>query len=493
MSVELTGAGNTVIDWSGVLSAVNSQESTTKIEGVKVDASKDGVGLTFSVSEGGTVRTVELSMPMLDSPSEIDEGLIAGFCEKLGDGSMLNLTEAQVKAFCDELSAQLKVLGESLEASGASTIADSKSSQSVMFDIYALMALLVECGQKMRDAARDVRQAENVQVQHSIQTQADMQRTAALTGLVCSVVVCAIQVGMQVGNMAYQGKGFAKQMDAHKMSGLENAKSELKMAEMQTKPQDAQTNFEKISQKTDPAVKTEVESTFNDSKSTKAAFDDAALQQRIDAKTAELNTLKGTGSNGEPLPLTRAQEQRVAQLETEIAADTNLKNMSLADRKTLYRTQVKSELADIRNNPNSTKAEIAYAEAYAAKEISLNSTPEQLAADLTTAQANYNQANAIMQQDLGYLKGAHMENRARMFGDMVAALGNVAQGCVSSMSQMISAEATEVGAEQQQSQEMLDQAKDLFSQCQSLIDSVIQLMRAVLQAEVQSMRDAIQA
>ena len=143
MSVELTGAGNTVIDWSGVLSAVNSQESTTKIEGVKVDAGKDGVGLTFSVSEGGTVRTVELSMPMLDSPSEIDEGLIAGFCEKLGDGSMLNLTEAQVKAFCDELSAQLKVLGESLEASGASTIADSKSSQSVMFDIYALMALLV--------------------------------------------------------------------------------------------------------------------------------------------------------------------------------------------------------------------------------------------------------------------------------------------------------------------------------------------------------------
>ena len=193
------------------------------------------------------------------------------------------------------------------------------------------------------------------------------------------------------------------------------------------------------------------------------------------------------------MPLTRAQEQRVAQLETEIAADTNLKNMSLADRKTLYRTQVKSELADIRNNPNSTKAEIAYAEAYAAKEISLNSTPEQLAADLATAQTNYNQANAIMQQDLGYLKGAHMENRARMFGDMVAALGNVAQGCVSSMSQMISAEATEVGAEQQQSQEMLDQAKDLFSQCQSLIDSVIQLMRAVLQAEVQSMRDAIQA
>ena len=493
MSVDLTGVGNSAIDWSSVLSAVNSQESTTKIEGVKVDADKDGVGLTFSVSEGGTVRTVELSMPMLDSPSEIDEGLIAGFCEKLGDGSMLNLTDAQIKAFCDELSAQLKVLSENLAASGTSTIADSNASQSVMFDIYALMALLVECGQKMRDAARDVRQAENVQVQHSIQTQADMQRTAALTGLVCSVAVCAIQVGMQIGNMAYQGKGFSKQMDAHKMSGLENAKAELKMAEMQTKPQDAQANFEKISQKTDQAVKTEVESTFNDSKSTKAAFDDDALQQRIDAKTAELNNLRGGENPEAPRQLTPEQEQRVAQLETEIAADTNLKNMSLADRKTLYRTQVKSELADIRNNPASTPEEIAYAEAYAAKEISLNSTPEQLAADLSVAQANYNQANTVMQHDLAYLKGEHIENRAHMFGNMIAALGNVAQGCVSSMSQMISAEATEVGAEQQKAQEMLDQAKDLFSQCQSLIDSVIQFMRAVLQAEVQSMRDAIQA
>ena len=493
MSVDLTGVGNAAIDWSSVLSAVNSQESTTRIEGVKVDAAKDGVGLTFSVSEGGTVRTVELSMPMLDSPSEIDEGLIAGFCEKIGDGSMLNLTDEQIKAFCDELSAQLKAFADSLDTGGVSTIADTKASQSVLFDIYALMALLVECGQKMRDAARDVRQAENVQVQHSIQTQADMQRTAALTGLVCSVVVCAIQIGMQIGNLTYQGKGFGKQMDAHKMSGLENAKAELKMAEMQSKPQDAQTNFEKISQKTDPSVKAEVESTFNDSQSTKAAFDDAALQQRIDAKTAELNALKGTGSNGEPLPMTRAQEQRAAQLESEIAADTNLKNMSLADRKTLYRTHVKSELADIRNNPASTPEEIAYAEAYAAKEISLNSTPEQLAADLNVAQTNYNHANALMQHDAAYLKGVHMETRARMFGDMIAALGNVAQGCVSSMSQIISAEATEVGAEQQKSQEMLDQAKDLFSQCQSLIDSVIQLMRAVLQAEVQSMRDAIQA
>ena len=40
---------------------------------------------------------------------------------------------------------------------------------------------------------------------------------------------------------------------------------------------------------------------------------------------------------------------------------------------------------------------------------------------------------------------------------------------------------------------MLDQTRDLFSQEQKLIDQVIQLFSAVIQAENQSMRDAIQA
>ena len=528
MSVDLTGVGNAGVDWSSVLSAVNSQESTTKIEGVKVATDKDGVGLTFSVNEGGTVRSVELSMPMLDSPSEIDEGLIADFCAKIGDGSMLNLTDAQVKAFCDELSAQLKVLGESIDASGVSTVADSKSSQSVMFDIYALMALLVECGQKMRDAARDVRQAENVQVQKSIQNQADMQRTAALTGLICAVVVCTIQVGMQGFNLARLGKGVAQQGAARSEAGIENARADLKMAEMQAKPQDAQANLQKVAAATDPAVKARVEGTFNDSATTKAAFvSNEALQQRINTNQTELDALTAIQNGQAPVPnaqmsaqnqqvpaqnqqvpaqnqqapaqnqeapkLTEAQQARMAELKSQIESDTRLSRMTLDERKSLFRTQVKAELADIRNNPNSTKAEIKYAEAYAANELAQNSTPQQLAGDLALAQSNFNQASSMLQHSSTYLKGVQLESTSRIYGDMIMAIGNVAQSCVSSMSQIIGAEATEEGAEQQKSQEMLDQAKDLFSQCQSLIDSVIQLMRAVLQAEVQSMRDAIQA
>lgn len=463
--------------WDNALEALKSADSVNN-----VSFNAETRALVFSVNNGDTVRSVSLSMPELDVPQAADDDCqIASLCAKLGTGNLMNLSPAQVETFCKNLTNALKAYADALAAGGASGVDTSGDSKSVMFDIYALMALLVESGQKMRDAARDVRQAQNAQVQKSIQNQADMQRSAAMTGLICSVVVCAIQVGMQVVNLTYQGKGFGKQMDAQKMSGLENAKSELKMAELQCKPQDAQANLDKISQKIAPDAKNNVESTFNDSQSTKAEIGE--LKAKID-EFDRLQSLKDKG-----VQLSSEQQTAYDSLNAEIL---DVKT-AFADKQLLLRTQVKSELADIRNNPASTPDEIAYAEAFAANEIAQNSTPQQLADDLSVARANYNQANMVMQNDARYMDGVHIENRARMFGDLITAIGSVVQGCVSSMTQMMNAEATEDSAEQQQAQEMLDQAKDLFSQCQSLIDSVVQLMQAVLQAEVQSMRDAIQA
>ena len=452
----------------------------------------------LSVEDGGAARSVSFQMPELDPPQIADGNDIAILCDKLGSGDVLNLSSDDVEAVCSKLTEELKAFTDALAAGEAAGVDTSGKTTTVMFDLYALMALLVECGQKMRDAARDVRQAENEQVQTSIQNQADQQRSAALTGLVASVAVCVIQVGMQSANLARLGKGVTQQGAARNEAGIESARADLKAAELQAKPQDAQAHFEKISASTDPAVKAKVEGTFNDSKTTKAGLDDASLDNRIQSNTAKLHELKyGPGrevpADGRELPMTKSQQVQAEKLQAQINSDAQLKAMPMAERQTLYRTQVKSELADIRNNPNSTKAEIEYAEAYAANELAQNSSPQQLSADLAAAQANYPQASTMVQHSATYLKGVQLESSSRMYGDMIMAIGNVAQGCVSSITEMMKAQATEMGAEQQASQEMLDQAKDLFSQCQSLIDSVIQLMQGVLQAEVQSMRDAIQA
>ena len=36
MSIDFTGMGNAGLNWDNILNAINSQESATKIEGVKV-------------------------------------------------------------------------------------------------------------------------------------------------------------------------------------------------------------------------------------------------------------------------------------------------------------------------------------------------------------------------------------------------------------------------------------------------------------------------
>lgn len=626
-------------DWSTVLSNIKGTEAT------KATSSVDGVsrGLTMSVAGDEEVVSVATAQPQLDAPEAADEYAIGTLCAKLGAGDMMNLSPAQVETVCKEVEAELNVYSEALSESSTSGVSFSAASSTVMFDIYALMALLVECGQKMRDAARDVRQAENEQVQTSILNQADAQRSAAMTGLICSVAVCAVQVGMQAYNLSTQGKSFAKQMEAQKASGVTEARAELKTAELQAKPQDAAANYNKVANATSESTRTAVEGTFNDSRVTKLAMMDKAaqpqqvqqevtnvqqqaqpqvnpqqqvqqpvveqpannpqqqvqqvveqpannpqqqvqqqaqvqqpveeqpvnnpqqvqqqaveqpannpqqprvvnpevvlpdlplpgpqagvpqlqpqaqvnqpqaqvnqpggeangvaqqnaaptsqLQQYIDTKTAELNSIKanGQGPNG---TLTQEQQGQVTKLTAEINAAEKLKTMTSEECQTLYREQVKSELRDIRNDPNAKSDQIAYAEAYAANELAQVSTPQQIKADLVAAQAKFNQTTAVLQQDMNYLKGVHMETRSRAFGDMIAAIGNVGQSCVSSITEMMRAEATEMGAEQQEAQEMLDQAKDLFTQCQSVIDSVLQLMDSVLQAEVQSMRDAIQA
>ena len=636
MEINVSNLTNKInADWSTVLSNIKGTEAT---EATALNAR----GLTMSSVNGeGIVGSVATAQPQLDAPEAADEYAIATLCAKLGTGNVYDLSPAQVETLCKEVKANLTAYAEQLTArstastgdtsstsdASASTSATSSTSASstasVMFDIYALMALLVECGQKMRDAARDVRQAENEQVQTSIQNQADAQRTAAMTGLICGIAVCTIQVGLQAYNLTTQGKSFAKQMEAQKDSGVTAARNDLKLAEMQMKPQDAMANYGKVANATPQATRTTVEGTFNDSQVTKLAMNDPALnpqeqqaqpqvqqqvqaqqvnnepqvqqqvqaqqvnnepqvqqqvqaqqvnnepqvqqqvqaqqvnnepqvqqqaqpqqvnnepqvqqqaqpqqvnneqqaqpqeqvqaqpqqvegvnqdanaiaqqnptttslQEYIDAKKVELSNFKATCEN----PMTQEQALHVERLNLEINKAESLKTMTPEERLVLYRDQVKSELNDIRNNPNASAKEIAYAEAYASKELASVSTPEQIKTDLVSAQARFNQATAVMQQDMNYLKGVHMETRSRAFGDMIAAFGNLGQSCVSSITEMMRAEATEMGAEQQEGQEMLDQAKDLFNQCQSLIDSVLQLMDGVLQAEVQSMRDAIQA
>ncbi|MBR5185742.1 MAG: hypothetical protein IKW19_05530, partial [Akkermansia sp.] len=304
-------------DWSTVLSNIKGTEAT------KATSSVDGVsrGLTMSVAGDEEVVSVATAQPQLDAPEAADEYAIGTLCAKLGAGDMMNLSPAQVETVCKEVEAELNVYSEALSESSTSGVSFSAASSTVMFDIYALMALLVECGQKMRDAARDVRQAENEQVQTSILNQADAQRSAAMTGLICSVAVCAVQVGMQAYNLSTQGKSFAKQMEAQKASGVTEARAELKTAELQAKPQDAAANYNKVANATSESTRTAVEGTFNDSRVTKLAMMDKAAQpQQVQQEVTNVQQQAQPQVNPQQVqqpvveqPVNNAQQQQVQQ------------------------------------------------------------------------------------------------------------------------------------------------------------------------------------
>ena len=100
--------------------------------------------------------------------------------------------------------------------------------------------------------------------------------------------------------------------------------------------------------------------------------------------------------------------------------------------------------------------------------------------DRVTQRADFKQA----ERKMSTLMGINNINQA---------IGGVMQSTASNLAALQSAEATRTGADKAKQDEMLDQTKDLFAQEQKLIDQVVQLFSAVIQAENQSMRDAIQA
>ena len=77
--------------------------------------------------------------------------------------------------------------------------------------------------------------------------------------------------------------------------------------------------------------------------------------------------------------------------------------------------------------------------------------------------------------------------------DLSQAFGNFAQTMVRGFVDLKQAEATAMTADQKKAEEALEQTKDLMASFQDVIDAVAQLAQAVLSAENESMRNAIQA
>ena len=585
--------------WETILSSVGDVQKTTTPEG------KDS--LTVTIGEGAAVRTVTMVPDDLELPATADSAALDSLVAKLA-GLGLEMTSDEIVAF--------KEAATQVYAAATKALADVKASSkgNTMFDLYALMKLMVEVAQKQRDAQREMRNAENQLVQKAIQNQADQQRDAAWLGLVVGVTCGLISAGISLGMMLGQSSAASKQSDLANNAGLDASSTKVDMLKMADSQIHADQQLATIQNKVGGETSNRVLNEFNakvnggEAGNLRMKFQEASskleqanatlgakelqleaakavhaekvgaqntAQQQYDAKAAEVglaekqaafdqaagakqqyireemnagrapsqdelarldnNTAQAKAALDEAKQTLQPFETRLANAKLEVAdAQGNVANAQ--NDVTLAKSAVDTATADLakaKNDYVETLKSVGdeYAEKYQVALDRQKNPPEgvdkaTLDADVKNARNEMMMARALEAKALsepGVLSPAEhkqLVGGARMESDMalrrlnesedykqvglriqylmgmngiVQAIGGTLQSMSQNLSALEQAEATRQGAEQQRENEMLDQTKDLFAQDQKVIDAVVQLMQAVLQAETTSIRDAIQA
>jgi len=233
MSININPNTNAV-NWESLLNAIDGATKTEGAQGVA-----DTRSVTFTTTVDGVETPVTVRIPDdLELPATVDPAAIDSLCDKLVNDSGLNFTEEQIKQIHDTLSSTLEKL------SGA--VNTDPTVKTVMFDLYKLMALLVEVAQKQRDAMREMRLAENLAVQKSILNQASAQRDAAITGMIAGAICCTMQVIATGVAMGMQAKAFKSQLGTDKTSGLDVARQSMDMTKAASSQDSAQTQLNKV-------------------------------------------------------------------------------------------------------------------------------------------------------------------------------------------------------------------------------------------------------
>ena len=209
MSIELNTAASG-INWQSILSSLGEVQQSGSVDGKQ--------NFTITTNVDGAEKTVTVSVPSdLEIPETVDQGTLQGLVDKL-KATGLGFTDEQIAQMKDSIA---KIYDDSTTA--AKSFA-SKSTGKVLFDLYALMALMIEVAQSQRDAAREMRTAENLSVQKAIQNQADEQRAAAMVGMIVGITCGLASAAVSIGTMVGQGVAAKTQSQIMSQSGADAAK-----------------------------------------------------------------------------------------------------------------------------------------------------------------------------------------------------------------------------------------------------------------------------
>lgn len=608
MSLQVNGNAGAV-NWDALLGKLGE---VTKTEGADGVAGSTNVTITQTVDGVETPVTIRIPDD-LDIPETVDQAAIDSLCQKLAADTSLNLTEEQIKLFHDTLSETLtKTLAAMPKDSAQSNI------RRAMFDLYKMMALLVEVAQKQRDATREMRLSENLAIQKSILDQAAAQRSAAVTGMIAGAICCALQSAATFISLYQQAKAFNAQLGTEKTAGLDVASKNVDMMKAANNQGNADKQLAKVQQQiggkpsltNGHSVRSEVETGFDNSaefRNAQAKFTETqnALQKsntmqvtadalgrnaetvtsadvaaldapefadvktavaKLDAYKAELaklDNIQGLSAEDKAffikqmtdpnasesidatnrmldlrqqfpqlndvnlttdpshatlvenvrtacdgayakfaektgrlkVDLETAKQNLRAQIKLEVQKFESSYDSALKDYNEAIKTGSKADIKAAEAKLDKAQNQLTYARAYGNAKLMQPGLTDSKAhlADVEDARSRYLSTQQTRANSVDYINASNTITKAQAYNSLIAAIGGFGQNFVQNWSQLLNAEATKMGAQQKKSEEELDQTKDLFNQAEELVNNVVQLMNAVRQAEMQSMRDAIQA
>lgn len=453
----------------------------------RVDGTTDSVRLTAAAATAAHVASVRGAIPDdLERPADVDVAAINSLCAKLESGDGLKLTDAEQQKIVQDVSKQVADATAGLDASTGST--------QVMFDLYKLMALLVEVAQEQRDAARELRSAASAQIQNAVLAQARQQRSAALTGMIAGAICCAIQVGFSAGSLVKTAKAFNTQLSAMGESGVTSARQNLSTLENAGTSDSAQKQLQKVENAVGDDVVNDVKQGFSNSTEKATAFSGARNPRPMPAAGQQAQEANPPPADAQ-VAGDRVDAART-ELRTAIKADLQrFEDAAVTAKNQLANADPGVDLADLKKNVTVAEKRLTYARAYAANELAKDGVtlPAEHMQDIKDAAARVTAAQESLAQNPAYMKASYAFQRGEAYNGLTTTIGTCVQNVIQNVTQLQQAKATEQGALQQQSQENLDQMKDFFAAAGDLMNQVIQLMNAVGSAEAQSMRDAIQA
>lgn len=267
-------------NWNSLVGEAMQGTALARAGDAKAVQGADGnLTVTFT-GANGLSQTVTIAPPALDEAT----------------GTLTEEGLADLRAKLDGAFDALKAaLGRATTLSASDT-APATDAQKMLFDIYALMQLMLEIAQKERESARTQRQADLSREVADIRCQAEQQRTAARNGLIMSCVFSAASICAQAGTFFASSAAQASAAKMAKASGVDQAQQNLSLLSAKNGAETG-ANLAKAGKSMTPEQLQAAKANFAKSETAKATLDNAVEQReahieasaRGKAITAELD------------------------------------------------------------------------------------------------------------------------------------------------------------------------------------------------------------